>query len=135
METTGSGSAAPTSRGVVAEALSLVGSLGRHVQALSALASEEGKEAVALYLRLAVMLAAALLFATFGYVILLIFVAFLIATVFHVAWIWILLGLTILHFLVAFICANHVRNHWQTPVFASTASEIKRDLAALSSKP
>jgi len=115
--------------------LSLVGSLGRHVQALSALVSEEGKEAVALYLRLAVMLAAALLFATFGYVILLIFLAFLIATVFHVAWIWILLGLTILHFLVAFICANHDRNHWQTTVFASTASEIKRDLAALSSKP
>lgn len=126
---------AAASRGVVAELLSLVGSLGRHVQALSALASEEGKEALALYLRLAVMLAAALLFAAFGYVILLIFVAFLIATVFNVAWIWILLGLTIFHFLIAFICANHVRNHWQTPVFASTTNEIKRDLASLTSKP
>jgi len=119
----------------VAEALSLFGSLGRHVQALCALASEEGKEAAALYLRLAVMLAAALIFAAFGYVILLIFAAFLIATVFNVAWIWILLGFTILHFLVAFICANHVRNHWQTPIFALTACEIKRDLASLTSKP
>lgn len=118
--------------GLLAGALRLSGSLGRHLQALSGLAGEEAREAGALYLRLAVMLAAALFFAAFGYVFVLLFVAFLLATVFHVAWIWILLGLALLHLLVAFVCANHVKSHWRTPIFEATRQEIARDLEELS---
>lgn len=113
------------------ELLSLVGSFGRHLDSLGALAGEEAREAGALYLRLAVMLGAALFFAAFGYILLLLFVAFLIATVFHVLWIWILLGFTVLHLLVAFLCASHVKNHFRTPVFAATKSELRRDLEEL----
>ena len=123
------------SRGLVAELLSLVGSVGRHVQSLGALAGEEAREAGALYLRLAVMLFAAILFAAFGYVLVLLFLAFLIATIFHVAWIWILLGFSLLHLLGAFLCASHVKNHWQTPVFSATTTEIRRDLDSLKSQP
>ena len=111
--------------------LSLLGSFGRYFEAIGALASEEASEAAALYLRLAVMFAAALFFSAFGYVLLLLFITILIATVFHVAWIWILLGLTLLHFLVAAICAFHVKTHWKTPVFSATKSEISRDLDSL----
>lgn len=123
------------SRGIVAELLSLVGSFGRHVQSLGALAGEEAREAAELYLRLAVMLLAAIFFAAFGYVIILLFLAFLIATIFQVAWIWILLGFSILHLLVAFLCATHVKNHWKTPVFPATSAEIRRDLDSLKSQP
>lgn len=125
---------AQPSRGLSGELLSLVGSLGRHAQALGALAGEESREAAALFLRLAIMLAAAIFFVAFGYIIALISIAFVIETIFHVAWIWILLGLAVLHLLVAFICANHVRTHWRTPLFVATRGEIARDLEALSPK-
>ena len=121
-------------RGLVDELLSLIGSLGRHVQALGALAGEEAGEAAALYVRLAVLVAAALFFAAFGYIIFLIFVAFLIAAVFHVAWIWILLGLAVLHLLAFLLCAGHVWRHWRTPVFTATRGEVARDLELLSSR-
>ncbi len=126
--------AARPSRGLGGELLSLLGSFARHVQALGALAGEESREAAALYLRLAIMLAAALFFAAFGYLILLIFVAFLAATVFHISWIWILLALAVLHLLVTFLCANHVRTHWRTPLFTATRGEIARDIEALNAK-
>lgn len=131
----GTGDAQSAPRGLAAEVMSLAGSLGRHVQSLGALAGEEAREAAELYLRLGIMLAAALFFAAFGYVIVLIFLAFLIATIFHVGWIWIFLGLAVLHFLIAFLCANHVRTHWRTPVFPATAGEIRRDLESLRTKP
>lgn len=122
------------SRGLAGELLGLAGSLGRHIQALGALAGEESREAAALYVRLAILLAAALFFAAFGYVILLIFFAFLIASVFDVAWIWILLGLALLHLLVTCLCANHIRTHWRTPLFIATRGEIARDLESLNSR-
>ncbi|MEI6492465.1 MAG: phage holin family protein [Verrucomicrobiota bacterium] len=138
METTGhTGGSVPggrpvtEQRGLIDGLLSLFGSFGRYFEAIGALAGEEAREAGELFLRLAVMLAAAIFFAAFGYVLLLLFSAFLIATLFHVSWIWILLGLTALHFLVAVICALHVKNHWRTPVFPATRSEISRDLDAM----
>lgn len=130
----GQGDAQSTPRGLTAEFMSLAGSLGRHIQSLGALAGEEAREAAELYLRLGIMLAAALFFAAFGYVIVLLFLAFLISTIFHVGWIWILLGLAILHFVIAFVCANHVRTHWRTPVFSATAGEIQRDIESLRPK-
>lgn len=77
------------------------------------------------------MLGAALFFAAFGYILLWIFLAFLVAAVFGIAWVWILLASTLLHLVIAFVCANHVRSHWRTPVFPATAAEIQRDIAAL----
>lgn len=106
----------------------------RHVQSLTALAGAEAREAGALYLRLAVMLVAALVLLMFGYILTVFFVAFLLASVFHVAWIWILMGLTILHLALAFLCALHVKRHWQTSVFESTRSEIAKGVASLQGK-
>ena len=66
-------------RGLMAEILSLIGSSGRYLQAILALAGEESREAIALYTRLLVMLAAALFFAALGYILLVIAVVFLAA--------------------------------------------------------
>lgn len=102
--------------------------------ALAALAGEEAREAVAIYLRLAVMLATALFFAAFGYTLLLLFIAFLAAMIFHVSWIWVLLALCIIHLIVAFICVAYVKTHWKTPVFTATRGEVARDMDALRGK-
>ncbi|MEX1119152.1 MAG: phage holin family protein [Terrimicrobiaceae bacterium] len=121
------------SRGLTAGFLSFWGSAGRHVLAVVELAGIESKEAIALYVRLAVMLVAALIFLIFGYFLALLFVVFLIATIFGISWLWIFLGLALLHFLLAFVCATHVRTHLKTPVFASTSAEIRKDLESLKS--
>ncbi len=121
------------SRGLTADLLSFWGSAGRHVVAVVELAGIEGKEAVALYVRLAVMLLAAIIFVVFGYVLTLFFLAFLIAIIFGVSWLWICLGFALLHFLVAFLCATHVRTHLKSPVFAATSAEIRKDLQSLKS--
>ena len=122
------------SQGLLAELLNLISSMGRHVQALGALAGEEFREAAVVYLWLGALVAAAAFFLAFGYILALLFAAFLIATVFGVAWIWILLGLAVLHFLLAVFCAYYARSHWLTPVFAATRGEISRDLELMRSK-
>jgi uncharacterized membrane protein YqjE len=122
-------------RGLVAELLSLLGSFARHIQALSALAGEESREALALGVRLGVMLLAALFFAAFGYVLLILAVAFFAAHVLGISWLWILGAFTLVHFLLAYICANHVRRHARTPIFETTRREISVDLESLRKRP
>ena len=122
-------------RGLVAELLSLLGSFARHIQALSALAGEESREALALGVRLGVMLLAALFFAAFGYVLLILAVAFFAAHVLGISWLWILGAFTLVHLLLAYICANHVRRHARTPIFETTRREISVDLESLRKRP
>lgn len=119
------------SRGVAVELLSFFGSLGRHLQALVALAGTESREAAGLYLRVLLAAVAVLVVAVFGYVFLLLFVAFVLALVFAVNWIWICLGLAALHFLAGAIGAVYIKSHLQTPVFSATSAELKKDFEAL----
>lgn len=125
---------APVPRGVVAEFLSLLGSLGRYFQSLGALAAEESREAAGLAARLLVMGIAALFFAGLGYIFLVLAIALLAANVLGIPWLWILGVFTVLHLLVAWLCADHVRRHSRTPLFESTRREISRDLADLGKK-
>lgn len=118
-------------RGVTAEALRLFGSLTRHLQSLVALAGLEGREAVGLYVRVAIALGTALFFAAFGYVFVLLFVAFALDRFFLVPWIWIALGFAVFHLLAAAVGALYVKTKFATPVFRGTAEEIRRDVAAL----
>ena len=119
------------SQGLISELLSLFGSVARYFQALGALAGEESREAIGLGLRLAVMIFAALFFAAFGYVLLILAIAFLAATIFGISWLWILGGFTAIHLVLAYICANHVRTHCRTPLFECTRREISADLENL----
>jgi uncharacterized membrane protein YqjE len=119
------------SRGLVAEFMSLVGSLGRYVSALGALAGQESREAAALGFRLLVMFMAAVFFAALGYVFLILSMAFVAAWVLGVSWLWILGAFTLLHVLLAYTCARHVRDHSRRPLFEATRREIASDVATL----
>jgi uncharacterized membrane protein YqjE len=122
----------PEPTGPIADLLKLFGSISGHFQALAALASAETREAATLYLKLLIVLVAALCLAALGYIFLLFFIAFAAARLFGVEWIWITLALAALHLIGAVVCALHVRRHGRTPVFALTAREVKKDLDAFS---
>jgi uncharacterized membrane protein YqjE len=125
------GTGREASRGFTAEVMHLFASLGGHVQALVALAGLESREAASVYVRALLALAAGLVFLLFGYLLLLLFVAFVLAWVFAVDWIWISLGLAVLHFLGVAGCALYLKSRLKTPLFVSTTAELQRDLDAL----
>jgi uncharacterized membrane protein YqjE len=118
-------------KGLAAEAMRLFGSIAQHLQSLATLAGIEGREAVALYAKIGIVLGVALFFAAFGYIFLLLFIAFAIAEWLHGEWIWISLGFAAAHLLGALIAALYVKNRFCTPVFRSTAEEIRKDVASL----
>ena len=118
-------------RGLMAEILSLIGSSGRYLQAILALAGEESREALALYTRLLVMLAAAFFFAALGYILLVFVVVFLAAQVLGISLLAVFSALTIVHGLAAILCAKHVRDYSRSPLFTMSRREISRDLEAL----
>ncbi len=120
-----------TPQGALPELLRFAGTFGRHVQGLVQLASLETKEAAMVGLRLLALVVASIVLAVFGYVLLLLFVAFLLAIVFGVSWIWIALGLAVLHFVAVGICALIAMKSLRSPVFKATATELKRDFEAL----
>ena len=121
----------PASRGIVGELLGLFGSFGDHVQALFALIGLETREAAGIYLRVALFLVVALIAIIFAYIFFLLFIAFALASLFQVEWIWITLGLTGLHIAGAAGSLLYVKNRLATPVFATTAEEFRKDFAAL----
>ena len=117
--------------GLVASLLGFSSSLGRHLLAIMALAGLETREAAAVYLRVAAVFIAGLVFAVLGYVLVLFFLAFLLAAAFGISWIWIALAFAVFHLGAAVLCALYVRSNVAAPVFAGTASELKKDLEAL----
>lgn len=130
-ESTSPGPSSTSTHGISAEALRLFGSFTRHVQALVALAGFEGREAAGMYLRGAIALGIALFFAAFGYVFLLLAVAFALEHFAHLDWVWIALGIGLLHVIGAVVAAVFARKNFTAPVFRGTAEEIRRDVAAL----
>ena len=126
-----SADARETPQGVIPELVRFAGSSGRHVQGLLQLAGLESKEAALVGLRLLILIVAATVLAIFGYVLALFFVAFLLAIAFQISWIWISLGLAVLHFVAVAVCAILTWKYVRTPVFKATAAELKRDFEAL----
>ena len=118
-------------RGLMGEILSLIGSSGRYLQAILALAGEESREALALYTRLLVMLAAAFFFAALGYILLVFVVVFLAAQILGISLLAVFSALTIIHGLAAILCAKHVRDYSRSPLFTMSRREISRDLKEL----
>jgi uncharacterized membrane protein YqjE len=128
--TTPGPSSLPT-HGLSAEVLRLFGSFTRHLQALVALAGLEGREAATTYARGAIALGVTLFFAAFGYVFLLLTVAFALDHFAHIDWVWIALGIGVLHVIGAVAAGAFARKSFAVPVFRGTAEEIRRDVAAL----
>lgn len=124
-----SGPEAP--RGLVAELSNFAGSLGRHLESLFTLAGLEAREAAGIYLRIAIVLAAALLFLLLGYILTLFFVAYLMVAVLHFDGLWVSLGFAVFHLASAALCAWYVKSNFSAPVFAATSQELKKDFDAL----
>jgi uncharacterized membrane protein YqjE len=126
-----SADARETPQGVIPELMGFAGSFGRHVLGILQLAGLETKEAAFVGLRLLILLIAGVVFAIFGYLLALFFVAFLAAIAFNISWIWISLGLAVLHFGGVVVCAILAKNYLRTPVFKATAAELQRDFEEL----
>jgi uncharacterized membrane protein YqjE len=117
--------------GVIPELVRLSGSFGDHLQGLLQLAGIETKEAAWIGVRLLIFSVAAIVLSIFGYVLLLLFLAFLLALVFHISWIWISLGLAVLHLVAVALCAIFAKNCLRKPVFKATMAELRRDFEAM----
>ena len=122
-----------TPRGALPELLRFAGTFGQHIQGLIQLASLETKEAAMVGVKLLALAITSIVLLVFGYVLILLFIAFLLAIVFGVSWIWICLGLAVLHFVGVGICAFLVMKSLRSPVFKATATELKRDFETLKS--
>lgn len=123
------------SGGTVAALLRLTASLGSHLEALARLAGAESREAATHFLWLGALLAAAILCALFGYFLAVVFLAFLLATLFAVSWLWIVLGFAVLHLGAAAVLVWLAKSRFRTSVFAATGAEIRKDFAALKQMP
>lgn len=126
---------AQAGRGLVAAVFRLTGSLGRHVQAMGALAVEEGREASANALRGLVLLLAALVLGFLGYTLLVVFAAFAAAAITGLSWLWICGALALVHLALAAAALVAARERFRQPVFQETMAELRRDFEALGQNP
>lgn len=117
--------------GPLAAGLRFFGSLLRYFTALGGLAQLEAKEAAVIYFKVAVFVILGLIFVVFGYIFFLLFVAFLLAVVFGISWLWIILGLVVTHAALAILCAYRAREGFQAPVFVSTMQELRKDITTM----
>lgn len=117
--------------GLLGSAASLLGSIGSHLELLSALFAEEGKEAGGRLLRALVLLVGALVLAFLGYIFLILGIAFVLAAVFHWSWIWIALGFGGLHLIGAAICVRAMMEYFKSPAFPYFRAEVRKDLNLL----
>jgi len=91
------------------------------------LAGLESQEASSHYLKIVALGAAAVLAVLFGYFFLWSAIVFIVAAVFHLQWMWVMLGCGILHFVAAGICIGIALKKLKTPMFSATLNEFKKD--------
>ena len=118
-------------RGLPQQFARVFGTLSGHIQSLAELASLEGREAVARYVRMAIALGVGLLMLLFGYLFLVLFAAFAIATLGGVAWMWVALGMAVFHGIVAIVCVVYVKSTFRKPILTATREELRKDFAIL----
>ena len=96
----------------------------------------ESREAGGHAARIALAFIGALILVIFAYVFALLFLIFLLHFVCGIGWIWICLGVAILHALGAGGCVWFGKNALKQKFFESTAEAIRKDIEALkSAKP
>ena len=120
--------------GLSGHLLALLASLAGYSRARLELAGIEGKEAVAIYFKVAALLLVALLFLAFGYAFLWIGLIGLIASFSHLHWGWMVLAVGVLHLLGVAGCVVCVCGLWKKPVFAATLEEFRKDQEWLNSQ-
>ena len=119
--------------GISAHLLAFFAALAGYFRARMELAGIEGKEAAAIYLKVAVLLVCALGALAFGYAFFWIGLIAGIAAHSHLHWGWLVLGVGVLHLLGAMGCAGAICWFWKKPVFTATLEEFRKDQEWLNS--
>jgi len=93
------------------------------------LAGLEAREAAIHYAIIAALAVAALVVVAFGYIFLCLFAVFGIAALIggEHAWIWVTLGVALLHFGAAVGCLLYAKKRLSEPMFTATIDEFRKD--------
>jgi uncharacterized membrane protein YqjE len=126
-EPTEPGANPPPDAGVVEYLRAFLASASSYLEARVQLAGIESKEAFSHYLRVLALAGIALAGVLFGYTLLCISIALILARLGGVQVMWVILALAGAHFLVALICGYLVANRVSAPMFRSTLSEFRKD--------
>lgn len=115
--------------GMWSHSLSLVTEALRYLKARAVLAGEEAKAAGAKYGVAAAMVAGALFIVTLGYIFLVVTVVFAIGLAFDSphAWLGVLVGATLLHFIGAAVLIILAKKRVGKSAFPETLAEIEKD--------
>ena len=106
-----------------------LGTLLAYVRLRLQLAGIEGREAAVHYGTLLALAAAGLVFLVFGYLFFCLAIVFLIARLFadENAWVWVSLGMAVLHFGVGAVALVWIKWKIGKPMFAATFDELRKD--------
>ena len=113
--------------GLLPTVRSMVASLTLFLESRLQLAARESKAAVRHLVMLVAFLVAAAVLSIFGYVFFIAFAIFAVAQLLGISWIWVALGLALLHFLAALSCLIIARGQLKHPILRDTASVLKED--------
>ncbi len=122
--------------GFFAHAIELLAAAWSYARARFELASIEGREAGAHWLKAIGLLLGAVVVLVFGYFFFCLAIVFAVATALGggTAWIWVTLGAALLHFGIAALLLVKVRSFAREPLFPVTIKELKKDQAWLDQK-
>ena len=124
------------SDGFISHALAALAAALSYLKARLQLAGIEGKEAAVHYVIVLALAIGALIMAVFGYFFICMAVVFLVAWALgdgH-SWIWVTLGIGILHGIAAAVFLFMAKSRVALPAFASTLHEFKKDQEWLTKK-
>jgi uncharacterized membrane protein YqjE len=122
--------------GFFPHALKLLSALLAYLRARLELAGIEGKEAAGHFAAILALAVAALIVFFIGYLFFCLAIVFLLSWAFgdgH-AWIWVTLGMALLHLALAFALCFTAKSRLAEPVFTDTFNEFKKDQEWLASK-
>src|SRR5579884_1034881 len=115
--------------GFFAHVRETMASLVAYMRARLRLLTIESREAAWHFLKIALALVLALVFAGFGYLFLLLAIVFAISRLFANpnAWIWVSLVVALGHFVIVAICAAFACAQFRQPMFRATLEEFRKD--------
>jgi uncharacterized membrane protein YqjE len=113
--------------GLVQNLKALVASLAQFLESRFQLAARESKAAVRRLVTIAICLVVALVMSLLGFIYLVVFAIVGIAHLLGVWWLWVALGVGLLHFVVALFCLVIARAQARHPILQDTASVLKED--------
>jgi len=134
LESPQSGTRVTSDAGFTEHVRSFIGTGMDYLGARLQLAGLESKEASGHYIKIVALAAAAVVAVLFGYVFLCAAIVFIIATLAHIQWMWVMLGCGLLHVAAAAICLWVAVSKLKQPMFTATLNEFKKDREWLSNQ-